>query len=142
MSFLQANKAKQSKQAYDLVTVSTTNHLLEGEDHIAVDPEPQAVDLVIANRVQEGDIVVTQDWGLAAIVLGKRAQAISPTGLVYTTDRIPFMLEQRNLLARHRRGGGRTKGPAARTAADDERFQRAFLHLLSAPLRRTENDPQ
>ncbi|HHW98930.1 MAG TPA: DUF188 domain-containing protein, partial [Firmicutes bacterium] len=39
-------------------------------------------------------------------------------------------LEQRNVLARHRRGGGRTKGPAARTTADDQRFQRAFMQLL------------
>ncbi|MGI6163537.1 MAG: YaiI/YqxD family protein [Bacillota bacterium] len=127
MNFLKENQAR---LGYGLLTVSTSNHMLDGEYHITVDPEPQAVDIVIANRVQQGDIVVTQDWGLAAVVLGKKASAIAPSGLVYTSDRIPFMLEQRNMLARHRRGGGRTKGPAARTSADDERFQRAFMELL------------
>jgi uncharacterized protein YaiI (UPF0178 family) len=127
MHFLRSNQAK---LGYDLWTVSSSNHLLSGEQHITVDPEPQAVDLVIANRMQAGDIVVTQDWGLAAIVLGKDGQAIAPSGLIYTSERMPFMLEQRNVLARHRRGGGRTKGPAARTTADDQRFQRAFMQLL------------
>lgn len=127
MHFLRSNQAK---HGYDLWTVSSSNHLLSGEQHITVDPEPQAVDLVIANRMQAGDIVVTQDWGLAAIVLGKDGQAIAPSGLIYTSERMPFMLEQRNVLARHRRGGGRTKGPAARTTADDQRFQRAFMQLL------------
>ncbi len=125
--FLRTNRIR---LGYELITVSTTNHLLDGEQHIIVDPGPQAVDLVIANRVKQGDIVVTQDWGLAAVILGKKARAIAPNGLIYTSQRIPFMLEQRNLLARHRRGGGRTKGPSARTNADDERFQQAFLRLL------------
>jgi uncharacterized protein YaiI (UPF0178 family) len=43
---------------------------------------------------------------------------------------MPFLLEQRNLFARHRRGGGRTRGPAARTAADDQRFEQSFRRLL------------
>ena len=51
--------------------------MLDSEYHITVDPEPQAVDIVIANRVEQGDIVVTQDWGLAAVVLGKKASALS-----------------------------------------------------------------
>ncbi len=129
MHFLKENQAR---LGYGLVTVSTSNHMLDGEYHITIDPEPQAVDIVIANRVQHGDIVVTQDWGLAAVVLGKKAMAIAPSGSIYTSGRIPFMLEQRNLLARHRRGGGRTKGPAARTSADDERFQQAFAKLLQS----------
>lgn len=127
MHFLRSNQAK---FGYDLWTVSSSNHMLSGEQHITVDPEPQAVDMVIANRMQPGDIVVTQDWGLAAIILGKQGLAIAPSGLIYTSERMPFMLEQRNVLARHRRGGGRTRGPAARTSADDLRFQEAFVELL------------
>lgn len=127
MHFLHTNK---TKLGYDLWTASTSNHMLGGEQHLTVDPEPEAVDMVIANRVQPGDIVVTQDWGLAAIILAKGGHAIAPSGLVYTSDRMPFMLEQRNTLARHRRGGGRAKGPAARKHADDLRFQKAFRELL------------
>lgn len=127
MQFLRSNQAK---FGYDLWTVASSNHLLSGEQHISVDAEPQAVDMVIANRMQPGDIVVTQDWGLAAVILGKGGRAIAPSGLVYTSERMPFMLEQRNVLARHRRGGGRTRGPAARTKADDLHFQQAFIGLL------------
>ncbi len=127
MQFLRSNQAKLK---YDLWTVSSSNHLLSGEQHITVDPEPEAVDIVIANRIEPGGIVVTQDWGLAAIILGKGGLAISPSGLIYTSERMPFMLEQRNVLARHRRGGGRARGPAARTDDDDLRFQQAFIELL------------
>ncbi len=129
LNFLQKTK---KNYGYHLITVSTTNHLVENSYHITVDPSPEAVDLLIVNNVGPKDIVITQDWGLAAIVLGKQARALSPTGLIYTAQRIPFMLEQRNLLARHRRSGGRTKGPSARTAKDDKRFQRSFLKLISA----------
>ena len=126
MHFLKTNRAE---LGYDLVTISTTNHLLDVENHITVDPGPQAVDLAIANRVQQGDIVVTQEVGLQRLFWVKStSHCAQRTGL--HNRKIPFMLEQRNLLARYRRGGGRTKGPAARTGADNERFRWAFLRLL------------
>lgn len=131
-SVLHFLRSSQTKLGFSLITVASSNHLLEGENHIMVEAEPQATDLAIANRVQAGDIVVTQDWGLAAIVLGKQALAIAPSGQVYATERMPFMLEQRNIFARHRRSGGRTKGPAARTADDDQRFRQAFVRLLAS----------
>lgn len=130
MQFLRSNQVQLD---YRLWTVSSSNHLFTDEQHITVDPDPQAVDMVIANKMQPGDIVVTQDWGLAALVLCKGGQAIAPSGMIYSRERLPFMLEQRNLLARYRRGGGRSKGPAARTRADDQRFQQAFVLLLSKP---------
>ncbi|WP_400163994.1 YaiI/YqxD family protein [Brevibacillus sp. TJ4] len=113
------------------VTYASYNHQLDRPDHIVVDAGPQAVDMRLANDARAGDIVVTQDIGLAALILGKRAFALSPHGKIYEPERIDFHLEERNLKARFRRGGGRTRGPAARSAEDDARFAEALRFLLS-----------
>ncbi len=129
LSYLQQ---AQPRWGFQLRNVSSHNHLLDVPGHITVGPESQATDLAIINRLQAGDLVVTQDWGLAALVLGKGGKALSPAGTIYQAEKMEFMLEQRNALARFRRGGGHTKGPAARTKADDQRFQTAFIRLLQA----------
>lgn len=120
---------------YTLVTVASFHHQIGGGDeenmeHVTVGDGPDEADLAVVNRARPGDIVVTQDWGLAALVLGKGARCLSPTGYVYTPQRIDFQLDERHVKAKHRRAGGRTKGPRARTAADDERFERALRRLL------------
>lgn len=120
----------QREYGYRLVTVASFNHNIEGTDHVVVGDGPDEADLAVANRTKAGDIVVTQDWGLAALILGKGATCLSPGGHVYTQDRIEFQLDERHVKEKHRRGGGRTKGPRARTDADDHRFERALRGLL------------
>jgi uncharacterized protein YaiI (UPF0178 family) len=83
----------------------------------------QETDIKIINLTDEGDVVVTQDWGLAAVVLGKRAKCLSPAGREFRSDKIEFLLEEREVKSRVRRGGGRTKGPKKRTPEDDRRFR-------------------
>lgn len=115
----------------DLLMVASFNHNLEGPFRkIVVGNEPQAVDLAVSNLTKKGDIVVTQDWGLAAVILGKGGRAISPLGMIYNMDKIEFLLEQRHLKAKIRRSGGRTKGPSSRTKKDDQNFRRALRSLL------------
>ena len=111
-------------------TFASYDHQLSGPNHIVVDTGSQAVDLRLANEAQAGDIVVTQDIGLAALILGKRAFALTPQGRVFDPDQIAFSLEERNEKARFRRGGGRTRGPAPRTARDDQEFQAALRALM------------
>ncbi len=111
-------------------TFASYNHQLTGGHHVVVDAEPQAVDVKLANEAKPNDIVITQDIGLAALVLGKRARALSPHGTIFRPERIDFFLEERNEKARFRRGGGRTRGPAARTREDDERFAAALRTLM------------
>jgi uncharacterized protein YaiI (UPF0178 family) len=115
---------------YELVTISSFNHVHDGVNHITVGDGDQAADMALINRTSRGDIVVTQDWGLAALALGKGAKAIDPGGRIHTNDQMDFLLEERHLKAKFRRGGGRTKGPSARTAMDDERFEANFKKLL------------
>jgi len=113
-----------------LVTVASFNHRIESDRHVVVGNAPQEADMGVMNLAVRGDIVVTQDWGLAAMVLGKGAAALSPTGRVFREETIGFLLEERELKARFRRGGGRTRGPRKRTAEDDLNFKKSLYRLL------------
>jgi len=75
--------------------------------------------------------VVTQDFGLAAMVLGKGARVVNQNGLIYTDDNIDKLLLERHIGQKVRRGGGRTKGSRGRTKEIDARFEAAFEKLLS-----------
>jgi uncharacterized protein YaiI (UPF0178 family) len=114
----------------ELVTVANFNHNMESEHHLVVGDDPQAADMKVVNLTARGDIVVTQDWGLAAMVLGKGARAISPVGRIYRQQTIEFLLDSRHQAARVRRGGGRTRGPKKRTADDDLRFRQNLYRLI------------
>ncbi len=113
-----------------LITVASFNHRIESDRHVVVGNAPQEADLQVVNLTGRGDIVVTQDWGLAAMALGRGASAVSPVGRIYREETIGFLLEERELKAKFRRGGGRTRGPKKRTAEDDENFKRSLYNLL------------
>lgn len=115
-------------------TVASFNHNIISHHHIVVGNAPQEADIKIINITDRGDIVVTQDWGLAAMVLGRGAAALSPGGRIFRSDSIDFLLEERELKAKLRRAGGRTKGPRKRTADDDARFLAGLQKLLAEQL--------
>jgi len=113
--------------------VASINHLISGGPGVTVittDAGPDAVDYILANRVECGDIVVTQDFGLAALVLGKKGRPLSPRGLIFTEDNINGLLMQRYLSAKVRRGGGKTKGPPAFTQEDRDSFLVSLRKLI------------
>ncbi len=113
-----------------MVTVASFNHRIESDWHVVVGNAPQEADTQVVNLTARGDIVVTQDWGLAAMVLGKGAFALSPVGRIYQEETIEFLLEEREIKARIRRSGGRTRGPKKRTAEDDLNFKKSLYRLL------------
>lgn len=123
-------QALSAEMNWRCLTYASFNHQLHGENHTVVDAGPQAVDMKVANETRVGDIVVTQDIGLAALILGKKAFSLTPHGMIFDPDRIEFHLEERNEKARYRRGGGRTRGPAARTREDDQRFAASLRSLM------------
>lgn len=106
-------------------TVASFNHNIASDHHVVVGNASQEADMKVVNLTEAGDIVVTQDWGLAAMVLGKKARCLNPAGREYKEDNIEFLLEEREAKAKFRRAGGRTKGPKKRVEADDRKF--AFL---------------
>lgn len=112
-------------------TVASFNHSIVSDYHIVVGSASQEADIKVVNVTEPGDIVITQDWGLAAMVLGKQARALSPAGREFSPDKIDFLLEEREAKAKHRRGGGRTKGPRKRNAEDDRSFEVSLQRLLT-----------
>jgi uncharacterized protein len=111
-------------------TVASFNHNIESDHHVLVGSDPQEADIKVMNLAEAGDVVVTQDWGLAAVTLGKGADCLSPSGREFRSSKVEFLLEEREVKAKIRRGGGRTKGPRKRTADEDQRFERALEHIL------------
>ncbi len=110
------------RQNIPVWTVASFNHHIESDHPIVVGNDSQEADIKIMNLTETGDIVITGDWGLAAMVLGKGAMCLSPVGREYRPEKIDFLLEEREAKAKFRRGGGRTKGPKKRTSEDDKRF--------------------
>lgn len=114
----------------ELWTVASFNHHIESNNHITVGNYPQETDLKIINILTKGDLVVTQDFGLAALVLGRGGTAISPRGMVYKPETIDFLLEEREIKSKFRRGGGRTGGPPKRTERENVFFRTNLFKIL------------
>ncbi len=112
-------------------TVASFDHYIESDHHIIVGTDPQEADLKIINSTEAGDAVVTQDWGLAAIVVGKGARCLGPGGREFRSEKMEFLLEEREIKAKFRRSGGRTKGPKKRTLEDDRRFEGCLEKIVS-----------
>lgn len=109
-----------------------TSHILSSgySEIVSVSKAPDAVDFALINRTARGDIVVTQDYGVAAMALGKGAYSIHPGGKLYTEGNIDVMLMERDIAKRQRRAGERIKGHSKkRTSEDDSRFAVAFEKL-------------
>lgn len=111
-----------------------TNHVLTSEysEVIVVGAGADAVDYKLISICHRGDIVVSQDYGVAAMALGKGAFAIHQSGKWYTNDNIDQMLMERHLNKKARRSShnNHIKGPKKRTEEDDERFTQSFEKMI------------
>ncbi|ARK20772.1 hypothetical protein CSV69_00225 [Sporosarcina sp. P26b] len=118
---------------YDLpcVLICDTAHEMhrEGAETITVSKGADAVDFVLVNRIKKGDIVVTQDYGLAAMALAKQGLPLDQNGRWYTNDNIDQLLAARHKAQKIRRAGGRLRGPKKRTAEQNEGFITSLREL-------------
>jgi len=87
-------------------------------------------DFQIVNHSSEGDIVVTNDYGLAAMALAKKTIPLSFSGLIYNSMNIDSMLMNRHIGMKTRKSGKYTKGPKKRTKEDDDNFIKVFTALI------------
>jgi hypothetical protein len=121
-----------------LVANSTQNldrHLRRsGVEAIQVSGGRDAADFAVVERLAEGDVVVTQDIGLAAMALGRGAGAISPRGRIFHMATIDAELAVRHAEARLRRAGGRHGGPPKFTDEDREHFAEQLERLLGGSI--------
>ena len=126
---------KIAKEHYVPVTLlCDTNHILSSDYSkvIVVGAGADAVDYKLISSCHKGDIVVSQDYGVAAMALGKGAYAIHQSGKWYTNDNIDQMLMERHLNKKARRSSHKNhvKGPKKRTEEDDERFAESFEKMV------------
>ena len=125
--------------AVPVVLLCDTNHALSSDysEIRVIGAGADAVDIALINLCRRGDVVVTQDYGVAALALGKGAKAIHQSGRWYTDENIDALLMERHMAkAARRRGRSHLKGPARRTEADDRRFEESFTRLIEACLER------
>lgn len=110
-----------------------TAHRIErqGAETLVFDKGADSVDFALVNRVRPGDIVVTQDYGLAGMCLARRARVLNQNGLEYTAGNIDALLERRWQNKRLLRAGKHLKGPAKRTKQQDDAFAEALKNLLN-----------
>lgn len=97
---------------------------------ITVSQGADSADFRIVNLLDAGDIVVTQDYGLAAMCLAKNATALNQNGLIYSEKNMDELLLSRHIHKKVRRAGGRMKGPKKRTKQQDEAFEKALIALF------------
>lgn len=113
-----------------------TNHVLQSDysEVITVGTGADAVDFKLVSICQRGDLVVTQDYGVAAMILGKGAYGIHQSGKWYTNENIDQMLMERHMAkkARNAKKKHHLKGTAKRTEEDDQRFEESLRRLIDS----------
>jgi len=120
------------KAGLSCLIVCDTAHEIRrpGAETLVIDKGADSADFALVNRVTPGDIVITQDYGLASMCLAKGARVLHQDGWEYTAYNSDALLLQRHESRKYRAAGGRTKGPKKRTAAQDQAFSAALLKLL------------
>ena len=125
------------RYAIPVTLLCDTNHRLVSDYSTVkvIGAGADAVDFALINLCRRGDIVITQDYGVAALALGKGALAIHQSGRQYTDENIEGLLMERHLAKKVRRSGKHhLKGPAKRTEEDDRRFAESFEKLIQEAL--------
>lgn len=121
------------KYGLDLKIVVDMDHFLDSDfEVIVVEKGRDAVDFKIVQIFQKNDILVTQDYGLASIVLPKAKGIAHTAGFEIDSNNIDTLLQSRYIGQRIRKTGGRTKGPSKRTREQDEKFERILIKIITS----------
>ncbi len=114
-----------------IMIIDTSHELHDGYSQvITVDKGRDSADFKLISLLLPTDIVVTQDFGVAAMALGKGARALNQNGMAYTAENMDRLLFERHLGQKIRQGGGRTANPRKRTPDDDRAFETELIRLL------------
>jgi len=124
------------KAEIPVVMVTSFSHFSNAEqpsgvETIYVDSGADAADYRIMKLAEKGDLIVTQDYGLASLGLAKGCIVLHHKGFIYTNENIDQLLQTRYLSAMARKGGKRTKGPKPFTSEDREKFRELFIKVIS-----------
>ena len=122
------------EKSIPVVLLCDTNHVLTSDysEVKIIGAGADAVDIALINLCRAGDVVITQDYGVAAMALGKGARALHQSGRVYSDDNISGLLESRHIAkVQRRKSKNHLKGPRKRTLEDDKRFEESLRRLLA-----------
>ncbi|RYL91588.1 hypothetical protein EWI07_10795 [Sporolactobacillus sp. THM7-4] len=97
---------------------------------VFVDQEKDSADLYIINHVDPGDVVITQDFGLASLVTGRGVFVLTVRGILIDENSIPELLNRRFLSYKSLAAGRKIKGPKPFTDEDRKKFSDALTKLL------------
>jgi len=116
----------------ECILLCDTAHELhrQGASTLVFDKGSDSVDFALVNRLCPGDLVITQDYGLASMCLARSARVLHQDGWEYTEYNIQALLFQRSEARKYRASGGRIKGPAKRTADQNQTFAKALEAML------------
>nr|WP_319487594.1 YaiI/YqxD family protein [uncultured Caproiciproducens sp.] len=120
------------KQKLPVTMLIDTSHVInDGYSRvITVDKGRDSADIRLVNLIKIGDIVVTQDFGVAAMALAKGAVVLNQNGMIYDNSNMDRLLFERALGQEMRRAGGRTGKIKKRTKQDDESFERVLSRMI------------
>lgn len=121
------------KNGIECTIICDTSHIIERDrvKTITVSKGKDSADFMLINLISNGDICITQDYGLAAMCLARGAYALNQNGLIFDEYNIDSLLESRCRAQEVRRGGGRLKGPSKRTASQNESFLASLKEMLN-----------
>ena len=124
--------AAAKRYAVDCTICCDTSHVFEkpGAKILVFSKGADSVDFALVNLIKAGDVVVTQDYGLAAMCLARKAYVLDQNGREYRDNNIDAMLLQRHTARKIRAGGGRLRGPAKRKPEQDAAFRESLEALL------------
>lgn len=110
-----------------------TSHVFskQGAQTITVSKGADSVDFALVNMLKQGDIVITQDYGLAAMCLARKAIPINQDGMIYNDNNIDALLLARHNAKKIRNSGGRLKGPSKRMQSQNDAFRQKFEKIIS-----------
>lgn len=98
---------------------------------VTVDIEADSADYYIINHIEKGDIVVTQDYGVAAITISKEAICITQNGLIISNINIDGLLHSRHMNQQLRKSKKHYSKIKKRTQQDNVKFQDQLQFLIT-----------
>ena len=119
------------KYNINTIIMCDTSHIFnkDGAKTMVFSKGADSVDFALINLLKKDDIVITQDYGLAAMAINKASYVINQNGLIYSNENIDRLLYSRHISKKIRKSGGRTKGPKKRTKEDDLNFERTLTEI-------------
>lgn len=126
------------KRNIECIILCDTSHVFEkdGARTITVSKGADSVDFALVNMLRTGDIVITQDYGLAAMCLARNAFVINQNGIIFDNNNIDSLLQSRYEAKKIRNAGGRLKGPKKRKPEQDINFSNRFEELIKREVRK------